>query len=481
MPFVLLVLLLTRPALAVAPGLIGPLQALLQMLPQMFAALAAVLGGLLTNGYLRLLARKHLRLLVLVCLVLAGVGAALIYSGLDRRRPVLATPTGTPVAKDQSWISFRGALHGGGEGALEGQLWNGEPTTRWMHTDREGAQYFSSPVAVNDRCYIGASLFQASNSFGAIECFDAHEGKLIWRALTRHPVFSSAVVAAGRVYCGEGFHEDNDCKLYCLDEQTGKTLFTVPTHGHVEAAPTLVGNSLLFSAGPEGFYCVRADTGKLLWRSSCGHSDSSAAVAGERVFVGTAYGDNSVVCLGLKDGKRLWSRSQDLPVWGHAAVSGETVLAGLGNGTFGQSDPHPRGAVVALSVTDGAQLWRRDLPDSVNTSLVLSGEVVLLGCRDGFVYCLDRGDGRILWKTACGAPVLASLVLQGQNLLVAGGDGHLHALELSSGKRLWRYLISDVPCEASPMLHGDRLFLGCGNFLECLGPGTAEQNLEHAR
>lgn len=440
------------------------------MLPQMLAALAALLGSLLSNAYLRLLARKHLKFLIFLCLLLAGAGAALIYSGMDHRVAVVATPTATPAATDESWISFRGSLDGGGSGAIKSQPLSPKPATRWIHTDQDGAQYFSSPVAVNGRCYIGASLFKPSNSFGAIECFDAKDGKLVWRALTRHPVFSSPVVAAGRVYCGEGFHEDNDCQLYCLDARTGKMIYTVKTHGHIEAAPTLAGDKLLFSAGSEGFYCVRAQDGKLLWKSPCGHSDSSAAVAGERVFVGTAYGDNAVVCLDLNSGKKLWSQPQDLPVWGHAAVVGDEVLVGLGNGTFGQSDPHPRGAVVALGATDGRAIWRRELPDSVNTSLMLTGDQVLLGCRDGRVYSLDRQQGGIGWKAACGVPMLSSLVLQDQTVLATGGDGYLHALDLGSGREFWRYLVSDVPCEASPMLNGNQIFLGCGSFLECLGP-----------
>ncbi|MBX3171739.1 MAG: PQQ-binding-like beta-propeller repeat protein [Candidatus Eremiobacteraeota bacterium] len=470
MPLLIVLLLLTRPALAVAPGLIGPVQALLQMLPQMLAALAALLGGLLSNTYLRLLARKHWKSLGFLGLLLGAALAALLYSAQDRRAPVLATPTASPAPTNQNWVAFRGTLDGGGSGSLDGQPLRANPSTRWIHTDQDKAQYLSSPVAVNGRCYIGASLFQASNSFGAIECFDTRDGKLCWRALTRHPVFSSPVVADGRLYCGEGLHEDNDCKLYCLDVQTGKQLFAVQTHGHVEAAPTIVGEKLLFSAGGEGFYCVRADNGKLLWRSACGHSDSSAAVAGGRVYLGTAYGDNAVVCLDLESGRQIWSAAQDLPVWGHAALAGETVFVGLGNGTFGASDQHPRGAVVALRGADGERRWRRQLPDSVNTSLLLNQERVLLGCRDGFVYCLSQLDGQILWKAPCGVPVLSSLVLQDQQLLVAGGDGHLHALELETGQELWRYLISDVPCEASPMLNGNHLFLGCGSFLECLGP-----------
>jgi outer membrane protein assembly factor BamB len=453
------------PALAVVPGLMGPLQAVVAMLPQLFAVFFGLFGSLLSMSYWREKARQHVKLLALL-----GLGAvALLWGTADHRQPVVATATPRPALSHQSWLSFRGDLAGGGVGVLGSEPFSLKPTTRWMNLAKADNLYLSSPVAINQRVYVGVATLTKTRAVGSLECFDAKDGKLIWRSLTPHPVFASPVAANGRVFCGEGLHENNDCKMYCLDAASGKTVWTVTTRGHTEGTPSLHQGRLIFSAGGDGFYCVEEETGKELWHNRCGHCDSSAAVGQGRVFVGTAYGDNAAVCLDLQSGKSLWKKSQSLPVWGHPSLVGSRVYFGLGNGTFGEGAAKPAGAVICLQASNGASVWRHNLPDSVNTSLSVVGEDLFCGCRDGNVYCLSLRDGRQRWKAFCGNPVLASLVIQGDSVLVAGGDGRLHALDRANGQERWSYLVSDVPCESSPMLNGGLLYLAGGSSVMCLG------------
>ncbi len=316
---------------------------------------------------------------------------------------------------------------------------------------------------------IGSCLFLPNRSAGAVECLDLKTGETIWRALTRRPVFGSPVVAQGRAYCGEGFHEDSDCFLYCWDNNTGKEVFRVPTRGHVEAAPTLYQDKVYFSAGGDGFYCAQADNGKVLWHTLCGHCDCSAALADGRLYAGSAYGDNAAFCLDAKTGKQIWKTPQNLPCWGHPAVAGQKVFLGIGDGTFGTSGPLKKGAVIALRRDSGKPIWRTDLGDSVNSALCLDGSRLYAGSRDGYLYALDQASGKILWKAACGSPVLASPCLFQKTLLVLGGDGHLHALETETGKESWKLLVSAVPCESSPIWVGSRLYLGSGTSVTALG------------
>lgn len=448
---------------AVVPGLMGPLQALVAILPQIFAVGFGLFGSLLSTAYWRERARRHWKL----GLLLALGALALLWATADHRQSVVATATPDSPAH-QEWLSFRGTLSGGGGGVLNSQPFASMPETVWSHQDKDGCQYISSPVAVNGRVYIGSALMSPVRPVGAVECFDAGDGRLLWRSLTRYPVFGSPIVADGRVYCGEGLHEHQDSQLVCLDALTGKTLWAVPTRGHVEAAPTLDGQRLIFAAGGDGLHCVEAASGRSLWLSRCGHCDCSAAVAGGRVYVGTAYGDNSAVCLDLASGQKRWAVRQDLPVWGHPAVAGDRVVFGLGNGTFGGGAARPRGALVCLEAEAGRQCWRVELADSVNTSLVVDGQDVLFGSRDGYVYCCALGDGRLRWKAFCGFPVLSSLVVCADQVLAAGGDGRLHALSRLNGQESWSYLVADVPCESSPVLSDNRLYLGTGTSLQCL-------------
>lgn len=445
----------------------GPLQALVAILPQLFAVFFGLFASLMSLAYWREKFRQHWRVLAfgtLVCLVV-------LWQTSDRRKPILATVTPAPVATvAQNWASFRGQLSGAGAGVLGQSKLSEKPEVRWSHVHPETGDYLASPVTVNGRVYVAYALYDALRSVGVIECLDAQSGKLLWSSPTRHPVFCSPIVVDGRVYCGEGLHENEDCNMFCLDAVSGKTLWTFQARGHLEGTPALLGDRLLFSAGGDGFYCLQASTGKVLWHNSCGHCDSSPALDQEKVFLGTAYGDNAALCLDLKSGKTLWKKSQELPVWGHPAVLDGRVYFGIGNGTFGGSDANPKGAVICLDAHNGRQVWRQSLPDSVNTSICLDGDDLLLGCRDGNLYCLSRPEGKVGWKAYCGSPLLASLVVQGDTVLAAGGDGFVHAVDRSNGKERWSVLVSDVPCESSPVLVDGHLYLGCGTNLLCLGP-----------
>src|SRR5207248_7832769 len=79
-------------------------------------------------------------------------------------------------------------------------------------------------------------------------------------------VFSSPCLSGGRIYIGEGFHEDKGCRLYCIDANTGKKLWDFPTSSHTEGTPVVVGGRVYFSAGDDGVYCADADKGTKAWQ-----------------------------------------------------------------------------------------------------------------------------------------------------------------------------------------------------------------------
>lgn len=370
---------------------------------------------------------------------------------------------------EPAWPSFRGTLDGGGAGVTDAAPVPEAPGVLWFHNCEDNSQYISSPVVCGQTAYVGTARLLSAKLDGAIQCFNALDGKLRWERPTRHPVFGSPVVANGRLYCGEGLHEDEDSHLYCLDTASGDLVFTIATDGHVESAPTLAGNHLVFAAGNDGVYCVTANTGRLLWHSQCGHCDCSAAIVDGRVYLGTAYGANSAVCLDLESGQTKWKAPQDLPLWGHPAVAGEQVFFGLGNGTFSDSDPHPEGAIVSLDAQDGHRLWRAHVDDAVNTSLCLHNEEILFGSRDGYAYCVSQKTGALRWKSLCAKPVLASLVVQDKCVIVAAGDGSVYGLNRADGKQLWHIEVSSAAFESSPILAAGRLYVAVGTSFLCLG------------
>lgn len=96
--------------------------------------------------------------------------------------------------------------------------------------------------------------------------------------------------------------------------------------------------------------------------------------------------------------------------------------------------------MVAVDATTMEEKWNfRTLPAliysspyskypacTVETSAVLSGNIVYFPASDGAIYALELQSGRLLWKYETGAPVFASLALSGNSLFAVDFGGNVY-------------------------------------------------------
>jgi outer membrane protein assembly factor BamB len=314
-------------------------------------------------------------------------------------------------------------------------VWSFEPP-------RRGA-IVSSPLPAGDRVFVGVIQDGAFTS-GRAYCLDRDTGRVRWAfddAGRMQHLFSSPCLAAGRLYVGEGMHQNFSSKLYCLDAETGKKLWHFETAGHVESSPCVAGGWVYFGAGDDGLYGLDAATGKVAWHfSGPFHIDTSPAVAGGRLYAGSgqslSYRQTEAFCLDAGTGAVVWRVATDLPVWGSPAVDGGEVFFGLGNGRFLEPPPAPEqaaGAVLCLDAGTGRTLWRWD-GDAVFCRPVVDARHVVFGSRDGSCFCLDRRSGTVCWKADLGSPVVARPAVLGPHVWAVGSAGRLCRLDAESGR-----------------------------------------------
>ncbi|HEC03162.1 MAG TPA: hypothetical protein ENI81_06450, partial [Phycisphaerales bacterium] len=130
------------------------------------------------------------------------------------------------------------------------------------------------------------------------------------------------------------------------------------------------------------------------------------------------------------------------------AAVGDTVY-------FGSSADNK---VYALDAATGKQRWAFFTGGPVRLAPTVSGNRVLVGSDDGFVYCLGDGDGKVLWKVRGGPkdekllghgkmisrwPIRTGvLVDEGIAYFGAGIFPHenvfLHAVRVSDGSPVWK-------------------------------------------
>ena len=172
-----------------------------------------------------------------------------------------------------------------------------------------------------------------------------------------------------------------------------------------------------------------AATGKVLWRyATGGRVRSSPTVADGVVYVGSF--DGHLYALDAARGTLRWK----------FATQGVTI------------EP------------EGGGYDRR----SVQSSPAVTADLVVVGCRDGRLYAVDRSTGKERWNFDHQISwVVGSPAIVGGRAIVGSSDGRfVHAVDLATGKEAWRTR-TDSNALPSPAVAGDVVVSGdaSGNIL----------------
>ncbi|MFJ9818105.1 PQQ-binding-like beta-propeller repeat protein [Streptomyces sp. NPDC101151] len=182
------------------------------------------------------------------------------------------------------------------------------------------------------------------------------------------------------------------------------------------------------------------------WRQD---GDSAWSIAAARGLVVTSSMEGSVTCRSASSGEVLWRCTQDLPVYGCAAVS-EGFVAGTAEGALLALDDHGTlvdrvatpavrqvtgfGTGTLVACVDGSlraysdrltQIWRFTTGSWVK-STAADDSTIAVASADHHLYLLDH-DGRELGRHRAGHTVLAA-ARAGSDLAAGSADGRLYFL-----------------------------------------------------
>jgi outer membrane protein assembly factor BamB len=324
----------------------------------------------------------------------------------------------------------------------------------WVFEPKEKGEIVSTPCVTNERVFVAVHHRQGFDQYGRVYALDPQTGAVQWQfddndALK--PLFSSPVFAEGRLYFGEGYHTDQDSKLYCLDATTGQKLWAFATTSHTESSPAVADGKVVFGAGDDGLYCLDAVLGEKLWQFPAGgglHVDSNPLIHDGRVYAGSGTSKRSqttrILCLDLQSGREVWGEKIEYAAWGSPAAAGNHVYFATGNGTFSEDRAPIAGLVLCRDAATGKPIWERALANSLVGKPAVDRYQVYVGCKDGNIYALDRQSGEVVWNTGLQGPVLAApavdvnpQVRTGEVLYAVGSTGILEALAPADGSPYW--------------------------------------------
>lgn len=323
-------------------------------------------------------------------------------------------------------------------------------TVVWTFEQAERGAIISTPVVTEDCIYVAAIRDNAFAPSGIVYCLDRQHGRVRWTfdddGAMKH-TYSTPCLADGRLYIGEGMHGNDVCKMYCLDAASGRKVWEFVTGGHIESSPCIADGAVFFGSGDDGLYCLDAVSKARRWQfHGKWHVDVRPLVVKGRVYAGSGISllnrTTEIFCLDASDGRPLWRKRTELPVWGSPVLAGNQVFFGTGTGRLTQSalpPEKPAGALVCADAQTGEILWSCPADDAVFSSPAVDAERVYFGARDGRCYCVDRRNGRKLWQQELGSAIVTQPALLAGRLYIAASGGQMCCLEASSGQPLWTF------------------------------------------
>ncbi len=226
---------------------------------------------------------------------------------------------------------------------------------------------------------------------------------------------------------------------------------------------------------------------KLVWETTgAGRGYSSIAVVGDRLFTlgdGLSTADDKdeyLTCFDRKSGKQLWATktgpawTEMKPDW-HSSRSTPTVDGAM---VYVIS---PKGMLVACNVSDGKEVWRKDLADELggkkadpwgySESVLIDGDHLICtpGGEKATIVALDKKTGATVWTAASQgdigaghASIVISKVGTTTVYVQTTGSGAI-GVAAKNGTVLWTYPITKTTAVIpTPIVRDDFVFFSVG-------------------
>jgi outer membrane protein assembly factor BamB len=181
---------------------------------------------------------------------------------------------------------------------------------------------------------------------------------------------------------------------------------------------------------------------------------ATPVVDDERVYVALRAGH--IVARSLRDGAERWRK--DLPTDQPLAVDAGVVFVSS------------RDAIHALRGADGATLWATPLSKITAPLVARAGWLIVLAERR--VLAFRSRDGAPIWQRDIGRSTEPPAI-DGDRLYISLDDGRIVAADLETGASIWESAVGGTP--GAPFASGDRVYAGAGDKqFYCLKVQTGE-------
>jgi outer membrane protein assembly factor BamB len=184
----------------------------------------------------------------------------------------------------------------------------------------------------------------------------------------------------------------------------------------------------------------------ILWKASLGTGYSSAAIKGPYLYgMGNKNGADTVFCLNVETGKKVWSYSYPCAMGSYPGPKATPTVDGNALYTLSRE-----GHFFSFDAKTGKVLWAKNLETDFGVrspdydfagSPVVVGDRILLNAG-GSGMALDKATGARIWASGAGpggyaTPIVADFA--GKAVAVIFGERAAYGVDVGKGSVLWSF------------------------------------------
>ncbi|TWU38290.1 outer membrane protein assembly factor BamB family protein [Novipirellula artificiosorum] len=352
------------------------------------------------------------------------------------------------------------------QGTMEGYLYSFN--LEGPH-DARIAWKFRADGAVNTAVALAGETVYFGSNGGVLYALNEADGSLSWQTSLdavekrARKQFTVPLVIDGKLYVGSA----NKC-FYCLDANSGKVLWETELTDWIRSKPVMTSEGLVV-ASVDGTVTCLSTSGAVQWQKKISTHPIYAdlASAGDSVLVNDS--DLWLRCINAQ-GDLLWKKSL-LKAYENERC--ERIFTDvLSGGTYYQSKPtaangkvyfgNPAGFLFSIDAETGKEVWKFEMGGAISVAPAIAEGKVFAGQQGGerFFYCVDAETGELVWKqTVPGGWVWGSAAVDDGLVYIPTVDGHAVCLDAETGHMIWMYpTAKSVPAE--PAIDGDLVYFG---------------------
>ncbi len=239
-------------------------------------------------------------------------------------------------------------------------------------------------------------------------------------------------------------------EIHFVELETGKKIGTIRAESSIHGTPALYRNKLIIPSalGKNTLECLDINLGKILWKEKIGPIEASLLLVYDNLIVATLDGEVINYNLKYEFPEKIWRFKVQKPIRSSPASDGKVIVFGCDDGNL-----------YCLEINNGKLLWKFNANSPIFAPISISDEKVYFGTLGGDFFCINLKTGREEWKFNASSKIYGGCALNDTLVFFGTASGKFFALSKDNGELIWTFSAKSL-INSAPVISGRTVLFG---------------------